>query len=371
MRKLSSEQNYRESRQRQKRERKKTIRSLIHAGKLKRYAPGFRNTLVVSAPRRMSLTENYEETVAFFNKIKKLGQVLAADFRRNRRGRVRPFWISLAEVEHLSVRSAVILSAELDRLRRVVGAKLKYMGGESTTEDVTSILSELGCFSLVSVDHPESSGNHTKSRKTLIKMLCGSRLDKDKFSEFDDALGKIFAQYRSLPRLYEGMSEALLNVQHHAYLDGVKLVYPSPGKRWWATACVDNEKRELRIFVYDQGVGIPATLPHTGYREVLTDLLTGAAHGKFGDDATLLKRALEYSRSRTEQAGRGKGFKNIMSAIDTYQTGSLRIVSGRAEVTYSGQGVIVSQRHDQHVGGTLIEWTLPTRLFESSKEPGT
>jgi hypothetical protein len=250
----------------------------------------------------------------------------------------------------------------------VIGAKLKYTGRESSSEDVTSILSELGCFSLVAADHPETSGNHTKSRKTLIKMLCGSRLDEGKFSEFDDALRMIFSEYRSLPRLYEGMSEALLNVRHHAYLDEVKLLYPSPGKRWWATACIDNEQDELRIFVYDQGVGIPATLPYTGYREWFSSLLTGAAHGQTGDDATLLKGALEYSRSRTEQAGRGKGFKNIMSAIDTYQTGRLRVVSGRAEVTYSGQGVIVSQRHDQHVGGTLIEWTLPTRLFEKSKE---
>jgi hypothetical protein len=220
----------------------------------------------------------------------------------------------------------------------------------------------------VSRSVPEASGNHTKSRKTLIKMLCGSRLDEGKFSEFDDALRMIFSKYHSLPRLYEGMSEALLNVRHHAYLDEVQLLYPSPGKRWWATACIDNEQDELRIFVYDQGVGIPATLPYTGYSEMLASLLKGAAHGQTGDDATLLKGALEYSRSRTEQAGRGKGFKNIMSAIDTYKTGRLRIVSGRAEVTYSGQGVIVSQRHEQHVGGTLIEWTLPTRLFEKSKE---
>ena len=368
MKKISSERIARKAKHDLNRVRKDFIRKLIRAGKLKRYAPGFRNALVVSAPVRMSLDENYEETISFFNKIKKLGQVLAADFRRNKRGRVRPFQISLADVEHLSVRSAVILSAELDRLRRVIGAKLKYMGRESSSEDVTSILSELGCFSLVAADHPEASGNHTKSRKTLIKMLCGSRLDEGKFSEFDDALRMIFSEYHSLPRLYEGMSEALLNVRHHAYLDDVKLLYPSPGKRWWATACIDNEQDELRIFVYDQGVGIPATLPYTGYREMLASFLTGAAHGQNGDDATLLKGALEYSRSRTEQAGRGKGFKNIMSAIDTYKTGRLRIVSGRAEVTYSGQGVIVSQRHDQHVGGTLIEWTLPTRLFEKSKE---
>lgn len=368
MKKVSSEVNARRVIRNLNRVRKDMIRKLIRSGKLQRYAPGFRNALVITAPKRMSLDENYEETIAFFNKIKRLGKILASDFRKNRRGRVRPFRISLAEVEHLSVRSAVILSAELDRLRRVIGAKLKYWGNESSSEDVTSILSELGCFSLVSVEHPEASGNHTKSRKTLIKMLCGSRLNEEKFIEFDDALSRIFSEYHSLPRLYEGMSEALLNVRHHAYIDEVRLLYPSPGKRWWATACIDNEQKELRIFVYDQGVGIPATLPYTGYREMISSFFRGVAHGQIEDDATLLKGALEYSRSRTEQAGRGKGFKNIMSAIDTYQTGRLRIVSGKAEVTYSGQGVIVSQRHDQHVGGTLIEWTLPTRLFEKIEE---
>jgi hypothetical protein len=349
------------------RSRKHMIRKAICAGTIKRYLPEFRNALLVTAPRRMSLHENYEETVAFFHKIRVLGETLAMDGRRKGRRRTRFFQINLANVEHLSVRSAIVLSAELDRFRRVIGTKLRYSGLESQSEDVSSILSELGCFSLVDVDHPEGSGNHTKSRKTLIKMLSGGRLDDHKFNEFEIALSEVFSQYRSLPKLYEGMSEALLNVRHHAYLSKVATPFTSPGKRWWATACIDNDHDELRIFVYDQGVGIPATLPYTGYKEMILSLFKGATHGQIGDDATLLKGALEYSRSRTKQQGRGKGFKNIMSAIDVYKTGCLRIVSGRAEVTYEGNGVIVTQRHDQHVGGTLIEWTLPTRLFEKSK----
>jgi hypothetical protein len=347
-----------------RRRRKANIRKKIRSGKLLRYAPEFRNVMQIDAPARMSLDENYDETIEFFNAIKRLGKALSAEPRRLNGGRVRQFHINFARVKHLSVRSAVILTAEVDRLRRLIGVKLDYSGPESTAEDVRSILTELGCFSLVAVEHAETSANHTKSRKTLIKVLSGSRLDEVRFNEFDTALGKIFSDYHTLPKLYEGMSEALLNVRHHAYLDGLRLQYPSPGKRWWATACIDNGQDELRIFVYDQGVGIPATLPYTSYREWLEGLVSSLARGQVIDDATLLKGALEYSRSRTEQAGRGKGFKNIMSAIDTYKTGRLRIVSGRAEVTYSGHGVIVSQRRKRHVGGTLIEWTLPTHLFE-------
>jgi hypothetical protein len=53
MKKISSERIARKAKQDLNRVRKKFIRKLVRSGKLKRYARGFRNALVVSAPKRM------------------------------------------------------------------------------------------------------------------------------------------------------------------------------------------------------------------------------------------------------------------------------------------------------------------------------
>lgn len=341
--------------------RKSMIRKLINAGKLQRFSGKFNGNEAITAPKSLSFASNYEETVDFFKNIKNFGKMLAPDKGNQlRRGSFR---IDLSHVTDLSVRSAVVFSAEIDRLRRLLGANLSYSGRARVAEDVTSILAELGCFTLIDIEHPDGRVNHSKSRKTLIKLISGRRVDEQKFEEFDVALSNVFREYHTLPSVYEGMGEALLNVRHHAYLEKVPLKYPCPGHRWWATACFDAENQELRIFVYDQGVGIPATLPYSGFIERATSFLKGKASH---DDATLLKGALEHSRSRTGKAGRGKGFRDIMACIDTYGTGRLRVISGKAEVTYRGHDDIVVSRHRSHIGGTLIEWTLPTNLFRSS-----
>lgn len=347
------------------RDRKRRVKALVEKGVIPKCPVDYQSSIALRAPKILSLKLNYEETLDFFIKIKNLGNVLAPGGGAH--VRKMSFEISLSDVEHISVRSAVIFAAEVDRLRRLTGLKLEYTGRASISEDVTSILAELGCFSLMGIEHPEGSEKQTKSRKTLIKMLSGRRLDGQRFDEFDIALSKVFSSYRTLPPLYEGMGEALLNVRHHAYMSGVELKYRCPGNRWWATACLDHTDDELRIFVFDQGVGIPATLPYSGYLERTESILKGVASGHSHDDATLLKGALEYSRTRTSLSGRGKGFRNIMSAIDRYKTGRLRIASGKAEVTYCGQNDIVTTRHDNHIGGTLIEWALPVSVFEEAR----
>lgn len=341
------------------------LRKHIGLGRVERFPKGFEKQLRAVAPKSLSLERNYDETVAFFQQIKKLG-ALVAKYSAPRH-HIPRFEIVFGGVEFLSVRSAVIVAAEIDRLRRLTGVTLTYQGRSSISEDVTAILSELGCFHLAEIDHPEESGDKTHSRKTLIKLRSGRSLDDHAFEEFDRALGGIFYKYHSLPELFEGMGEALLNVRHHAYHDQVEVRFPCPGKRWWATACIDYESSELRVFVFDQGVGIPATLPYTGAMERMLSAFKALPSASLNDDATLLKGALEYTRSRTKHPGRGKGFRDIMSTVDAYQGSRLRIASGKAEVTYSGRNAIVTARRNEHVGGTLIEWTLPMHLFDSEQ----
>lgn len=283
----------------------------------------------------------------------------------------------MGQIQHISIRCAVILTAEIDRLRRVSGVQLIYSGKPTGAEDVTAILAELGCFELCDIEVDLGIVNQMTSRQTLIKIISGRSIEEDKFEEFEDALKAVFEGYHTIPAIHEGMGEALVNVRQHAYPDRQELRFLCPGKRWWATACVDKLKDEVRIFVFDQGVGIPATLPLSkfwdqilGVGDSLRRMVGGKSIEYSHDDGFMLRCAFEYARSSdhsqssTGEQGRGYGFLDIMSAIDTYNVGLLRVASGRGQVTYAAGRTIEVATFPQHIGGTLIEWTLPMHVFK-------
>lgn len=173
--------------------------------------------------------------------------------------------------------------------------------------------------------------------------------------------------------LHCAIVEAMLNVSHHAYISSIKLNFPCAGRRWWAAAVVDMEKNVLKVIVYDQGHGISQTLPSSGFLEEIELFIRRLLFGKvFGsEDEKMLLAALEFSRSRTSQNGRGKGFMDIQNPINEICGSRLRIASGAAEA-------IVELKNDtnygtrslsfpNHIGGTLVEWTFPINGVEARR----
>lgn len=336
---------------------------MITTGRAKRIPKTRHQTFHVVAPKELSFSRNFEETVNFFKEIKEVALLIAQ--RREISPRyVAPFSIALGPLEVLSVRCAVVFAAEMDRLRRIAGARLEFPEHLDAVPEALTMLKQIGCFVLL--DIPNALNGHTiqGGPRILIPIISGRKCEDRKFEEFETSVKRICSGYRTLSVVHEGMAEAMLNVVHHAYLDTIPFKYPPAGKRWWATACHNIEDGEIKILVYDQGHGIPVTLPHSGFKELMTATLDKATLGILNDDATLLEGALQYARSRTNDTGRGKGFRNIMKSIKELSDGRLRILSARAEVTISQADGTISSSFKHHIGGTLIEWTFPVSDFE-------
>ncbi len=227
-------------------------------------------------------------------------------------------------------------------------------------------MTDLGVFDLLKVNVSVPPSEMKLSSITLVKLKSDIRSDGKNVQELLAVTKVMIDTFSSKPGLYTAISEAIQNSVEHAYPDDAKLEFPVPGKRWWATVAFDVQTEILRFFVYDQGVGIPNTLPSNSYYEDFRKFLNTYTLGAIKTDATILEAAMEYGRSSTLKTHRGKGLAKMAAIIEESGEGKIRILSARGQVTYEASK-LAKRELSTHLGGTLVEWSIPLRVFNRDK----
>src|SRR5271166_10838 len=137
-------------------------------------------------------------------------------------------------------------------------------------------------------------------------------------------------------------------------------------RRWWMTGAIDTEKKTVTVAVYDQGVSIPATLPHSEYwNKIQRRLLSLAAKAGLtappGDpvyDATAIRLAMTLARSRTGLPQHGKGLHTMLEVAQRARSGRLHIISRNGEYVWENGRKPFSRNLANSIGGTLVEGRL-------------
>lgn len=355
---------------RRRRSARVTIRNGIRSGLITRVKIEHRGVIYINCPEHLSLDHNFDDTIAFFVKIKELALHIKT-LKNERQSAFTSFSIGLGQLQHLSFRAAVVLAAELERLRRITGSYLRYSGSIADDNEAITLLRQMGSFELfVAPNARESSPEILKlapmGHRTAIPLLSGIKCGANRtFDEFETSVKRICSTYKPFKGEYEGMVEAMLNVVNHAYISDITLRYPIADKRWWAAAAHDVNLNQLKIIVYDQGHGIAKTLPSGDTKEWFIGMTRKSVNSSFSE-ATLLRKALEYRRSRTGVEGRGKGFRDIEKPAKVQDGARLRICSGLAEVTQTHGHATTYKELPAHIGGTLIEWMFPIGSTEGN-----
>ena len=167
--------------------------------------------------------------------------------------------------------------------------------------------------------------------------------------------------------LFAALTEALVNVRHHAYEGSV---IHEDFQKWWLFSQyvepIDKNPGGLYIAIYDIGMGIPYTMKRQIEKgEIILDMID-----KFGSvlklsngtllDKNLLSEAVEKKRSQTGQPHRGNGLPEMRELVESTTNGRLCIISGKAQYTSFG-GKNRGQAHSIHskFPGTLLLWSLP------------
>jgi hypothetical protein len=314
------------------------------------------------APRTLSFSTNSEGTISFFNEIKR-AVFTRETFRIKGEVRRKSMRLQLSGVELISLPCAVVLSAELKRWTTHQGFAPRLIDYGQWDRRVRSLLLHLGTLKHLGIKR-ESYQRYTDEtfpgQIFLVELTSADVQDGAKVALLQDELMKLADFFEPKPYIFRALLEATNNAIEHAYEDGLPLEYqPSKdGKRWYATASYDPAQNSLRFFVYDQGVGIPASLRSKGtlmgqIASVASDL------GLTNHDADTIDAAFALGRTRTARAERGKGLKDIQNVLERAGAGYIRVISGQGDYKLDALGHIEKSRHSSHIGGTLIEWCIP------------
>lgn len=294
-------------------------------------------------------------------------QVLVNDRFRGYGTKRRPsIYIDLDEIEVIDVEGALLLAAELDRIRRVLGIR-PMMDDERWHPEVRAILYGLGLYQVMEAGRVRQSvpisdfvSEAATDGLAIVPFLSCTRADPTKALQLRQSLYEHCAPPgdQSLFATYEALVEAFNNAIGHAYRDEFEGDGLPRVRRWWAGALVDRRNNFLYLVVYDQGVGIPATLPSRSF----FDWIVGRSPER--TDADVIAGALEYGRSGASKDalfgddpdGRGNGLWRMCELAETFEDADVRFTSLKGDVLYVKGGTVERTTLKSRFCGTMIRW---------------
>lgn len=308
--------------------------------------------LPLRAPQYFDFDSGYEPTVRFLEQMRRTAVA---------GGHAMLIW--MRKCSHLSPEAALVLAAEIERCLHHRPRSIN--GNDPKDPAIAAMLRDIGFHKLLNFNEPAGSVSRLDEATTYLKIKSGVQGGGQHIDSLRElVLGNAASTSDKLrDEIIAGMNEAVLNVHHHAYPKNASPTYPPmPNDRWWIAGYRNAEKKEIGFIAFDQGVGIPATMP-AKHSEFVKDVLAAASQFLAGaaptSDHLLIQRAFELGRSRTEKEGQGKGlndFKVFLNAAGG--KASLRILSGRGSYLYSYDGVEKVDPLPQAFHGTLVSWRL-------------
>lgn len=300
---------------------------------------------VLEAPETLSLTSNFASTLGFVYAARQLL------FCRPTRSTRNPWRLDFAGIRRVGPAAALVLAAELDRWTQLYGRPPRPLI-ETWQPSVKSVFHDLGLMPLLGLPQIDVPQENDRPSLKFLPFRSGNLTRGQDAERLRADLEGLAGRRIAAPKaIYGALCEAMTNTLQHAY----KLpdaAWPAPYHRcWWAAGAYDEESKTLHFFMYDQGVGIPRTLPRSTWWE---QIRAGRIEWT---DAAMIEGAIELRRSSTSIPGRGRGLDEIVSFIDDEGRGQLRIISGNGEFRYSARGR-TSRTLPARLIGTLIEWEI-------------
>lgn len=311
------------------------------------------NGVTLVLPEKMNFSSHYEQTMLYMSAIRKLA---GAPIRVKKAYKLA--MVDFERLKGISSSAALVLTAELSKWDDACKKKLKKLG--KWDPDIQKRFIELGFFDLFENNPFKNNKAESDARIRHVRYIKGSSgeaMHKTLRQSLKDIVGEDIKKYTFLR---SGLDEAITNVGQHAYPNSID---PAPSKRqhkyWYLTGGFNTETKDLKITFYDQGVGIPRTLPNSKIWESVLGFLSIFTPVEQKRDEVLLKAAMEYRRTSTKEHDRGKGLGDLLQFVDHRGNGYLSILSRHGLYKYSienGEVKEKSERLPLPVQGTLIIW---------------
>ena len=312
--------------------------------------------LVISLPVQMNFSTHYEVTAATILAIRSL-----TDHRRTSFGGRRLARVEFRNLTRISTSAALVLTAELSKWESLIRRSLRPELAE-WNDNILQQFHELGFFSLFEqspmwLRAPAGVSNANLRLVRYIRGRCG---EVEKARELKKGIHQLVGEdIAKWTFLRCGLDEAVTNVTHHAYPEVGGL--EETDKPWYMTGSFNNESRQLKIVFYDQGIGIPQSLPASKIWETVLTALSVYEPIDRRRDATMIKAAVEMDRSSTGDEDRGKGLQDLLEFVKQRNDGYLSILSSKGLYKYTmkdGVPSVKSEHFKFPIAGTLIIWSV-------------
>lgn len=300
-------------------------------------------------PKALNLSRNYDETIKFLMNFRRWGD----GARRSN------FYVDLRPLQEISPAGALLLVAEFYRWVKIHRKRIKAFDAVDWDPSVRKLLHDMGFFSLLSIPNRselDADISNAQGNMVFMPFYVSSSADGSQFEKLRDLIEEKVGRIKSRLVLFQGVSEAMTNVVHHAYPERVRF------NCWWMSASINFDSSTITVMILDHGVGIPRTLPRKAKLELVRNFLKVATLDGFSDDARMIEAAIALGRSSTGQVNRGHGlYRDIQKYVrDSSGNSRLRIHSNRGSYIYS-KSSDGSSRSDLNnfaasLEGTFVEW---------------
>lgn len=341
--------HHRQIRYHEARERFNSIRKFLpETTWTKNARPGY---ISFDPPKHFSLFENYEETLAFLLDLR----ILTTEVGQLSGPRRPSIFANFPIIENIDAASGLVLAAEVDRWTRLADRRRMRSFDDEWHPQIREFFHSAGLFELLKVE-PKTTSHYTDDGPLkALKYQTGIVAEGETADAMRNELERLCGEsIGSRTHVYDAISEAMTNVVHHAYPVDFKFWPNVPIKRWWLGGSWQVDKGTVTVQMYDQGVGIPKTLPKSRHwAEVLPILWRLDSEST---DAGMIEAAMDYGRTSTGESGRGKGLAQMVDWIVDSGSGSLKILSGKGKVTMLPAKKPIKETLSAEFPGTLVEW---------------
>ncbi len=294
----------------------------------------------IAAPRRFALTYDENNRNAVIQFIKKMAKSVL---------KKKKTLIDFSATERMHTCGTLLFVSELRNLINVLGRKCPVIRcNRSHNSKVMEVLQQIGVLKLLKYRKKISArANDVVNWKfTSGNSVTGEDYDRI-LSHVDDKITETKQK-----DFYVGITEAMANTHHHAYIMNKDRPVANGTESWWAFSQIKDGR--LHVVFCDLGIGIPKSLPvqQPSWFQNIKQLLPSPS------DSDLIKNAIEISVSRTNQSHRGKGLRQFVKVVEGVQGSFLSIHSnrGRYGIDNGNKG---SYLYKNSISGTLIEWSMP------------
>ena len=290
------------------------------------------NICPLVAPKKLSLFEGQEDTLAFF----KDAFNTICECREN-----RELWFDLSAVEVVTPDAIMYLIALIKNTRRLKEKHLKCSGNLPGNIEAKKAFEEAGFFDYVNrLDNTNSiSGDNG------LRISHGHESDGALAGSICDFVHRSTETSRhETKRLFSMIIELMTNTKQHAYPDKHSMM----NEHWYIFA--ENRENGVHFVFLDTGDGIPDTV-----RKSFTEIIRGWMVKS--DDAKMIASALRGEfRTETKQDYRGKGLPQIYNDSCDGLIKNLNIISGNGKCVVDEDGRITEEVLNTEFMGTLFCW---------------